>query len=33
MKRITHNGEPPKAKGKLEVIHSDISGPVNPFHW
>jgi len=30
MKRIAHNGEPPKAKEKLEVIHSDISGPVNP---
>ena len=30
MKRITHNGEPPKAKEKLEIIHSDISGPVNP---
>ena len=30
MKRIAYNGGPPKAKEKLEVIHSDISGPVNP---
>jgi len=30
MKRIAHNGEPPKTKEKLEIIHSDISGRVNP---
>jgi len=29
MKRIAHNGEPPKTKEKLEIIHSDISRPVN----
>jgi len=31
MKKNSHNEKPPKASFVLEVIHSDIIGPLNKF--